>query len=44
MSYHIYYQSIGSALLLSIGLSVLARLYPPRRAAKTNIVEALAYE
>lgn len=44
MAYHIHYPSIGSALLLSIGLSVLAGLYPARRAAKTNIVEALAYE
>jgi len=44
MAYHIYWPSIGSALLLSIGLSVLAGLYPARRAAKTNIVEALAYE
>jgi putative ABC transport system permease protein len=44
MSYHIHYPSIGSALLLSIGLSVLAGLYPARRAAKTNITEALAYE
>jgi putative ABC transport system permease protein len=44
MSYHIHYPSVGSALLLSIGLSVLAGLYPARRAAKTNIVEALAYE
>jgi putative ABC transport system permease protein len=44
MSYHIYYPSIGSALLLSIGLSVLAGLYPAKRAAKTNIVEALSYE
>ena len=31
-------------MLLSIGLSVLAGLYPAMRAAKTNIVEALAYE
>jgi len=44
MSYHIHYPSIGSALLLSIGLSVLAGLYPAKRAAKTNIVEALSYE
>ncbi len=44
MSYHIHYPSIGSALLLSIVLSVLAGLYPARRAAKTNIVEALSYE
>jgi putative ABC transport system permease protein len=44
MAYHIYYPSIGSALLLSIGLSVLAGLYPAKRAAKTNITEALSYE
>ena len=44
MAYHIHYPSIGSGLLLSIGLSVLAGLYPARRAAKTNIVEALSYE
>jgi len=44
MSYHICYPSIGSALLLSIGLSVLAGLYPAKRAAKTKIVEALSYE
>jgi len=44
MSYHIHYPSIGSALLLSIGLSVLAGLYPAKRAAQTNITEALAYE
>jgi len=44
MAYHIHYPSIGSALLLSTGLSVLAGLYPAWRAAKTNIVEALAYE
>lgn len=44
MSYHIHYPSIVSALLLSIALSVLAGLYPAKRAAKTNIVEALSYE
>jgi putative ABC transport system permease protein len=44
MSYHIHYPSIVSAMLLSIGLSVLAGLYPAKRAAKTNIVEALSYE
>jgi putative ABC transport system permease protein len=44
MAYHIHYPSIGSALLLAIGLSVLAGLYPAWRAARTNIVEALAYE
>ncbi len=44
LAYHIYYPSIGSALLLAIGLSVLAGIYPAWRAAKTNITEALAYE
>jgi len=44
MSYHIHYPSIVTALLLSIALSVLAGLYPAKRAAKTNIVEALSYE
>jgi putative ABC transport system permease protein len=44
MAYHLHWPSIGSALLLSIGLSVLAGIYPAHRAAKTNIVEALAYE
>lgn len=44
MAYHIYYPSIGSALLLSIVLSVFAGFYPAHRAAKTNIVEALSYE
>jgi ABC-type antimicrobial peptide transport system permease subunit len=44
MSYHVHYPSIGSALLLAIGLSVLAGLYPARRASKTNITEALSYE
>jgi putative ABC transport system permease protein len=44
ITYHIHYLSIGSSLLLSIGLSVLAGLYPAKRAAKINIVEALSYE
>jgi putative ABC transport system permease protein len=44
MAYHIHYPSIASGLLLSISLSVLAGLYPARRAAKTNITEALSYE
>jgi len=44
VTYHIHYASIGWALLLSAGLSALAGLYPARRAAKTNIVQALAYE
>ena len=44
VQYHIHYASIGWSLLLSVGFSALAGLYPARRAAKTNIVEALSYE
>jgi putative ABC transport system permease protein len=44
MEYHIYTESIFWALALSTGLAALAGLYPARRAAKTNIVEALSYE
>jgi putative ABC transport system permease protein len=44
ITYHIHYGSIAWALLLAIGLAVLAGLYPARRAAKTNITEALSYE
>jgi putative ABC transport system permease protein len=32
------------ALLLAAGLSALAGMIPARRAAKTNIVEALSYD
>ncbi len=44
MVYRVHYPSLAWALLLAAGLSALAGLYPARRAAKTNIVEALAYE
>ena len=44
LQYHIHYASIFWALLFSVGFSALAGLYPARRAAKTNIVEALSYE
>jgi hypothetical protein len=44
VAYHIHYPSVVLALLLSIGFSALAGLYPARRAAKTNVVEALSYE
>jgi putative ABC transport system permease protein len=44
MAYHIHYPSIVSALLLAVGLSMLAGVYPAWRAAKTNITEALSYE
>jgi putative ABC transport system permease protein len=44
MQYHVNYPSIAWALALSILLAALAGVYPARRAAKTNVVEALAYE
>jgi putative ABC transport system permease protein len=44
MQYHINYASIIWALVLSTSLAALAGVYPARRAARTNIVEALAYE
>ncbi len=44
MEYHIYPASILWALGLSTMLAALAGVYPARRAAKTNIVEALSYE
>jgi putative ABC transport system permease protein len=44
MQYHINFASIGWALALSTLLSALAGIYPAQRAAKINIVEALAYE
>ncbi len=44
VQYCIPYVSIAWAMVMSVGLSALAGLYPARRAAKTNIVEALVYE
>jgi putative ABC transport system permease protein len=44
VEYCIPYGSILWALIMSVGLSALAGMYPARRAAKTNIVEALSYE
>ncbi len=44
MRYHISYASIVWAIVLSTLLAALAGIYPARRAAKTNIVEALSYE
>jgi putative ABC transport system permease protein len=44
MQYHIYYASVLWAMFISPLLAALAGLYPARRAAKTNIVEALSYE
>jgi putative ABC transport system permease protein len=44
MQYHIDLISIFWALGLSTVLAALAGVYPARRAAKTNIVEALSYE
>jgi putative ABC transport system permease protein len=36
--------SIVWALFMAAGLAALAGIYPARRAAKTNVVEALTYE
>jgi putative ABC transport system permease protein len=44
MHYSIDYASIFWAVGLSALLAALAGVYPARRAAKTNIVEALSYE
>jgi len=44
MQYHVYYASILWAIALSIVLAACAGIYPAKRAAKTNIVEALSYE
>ncbi len=44
MQYHVDVASVFWALCLSTVLAALAGLYPARRAAKTNIVEALSYE
>ena len=42
--YHMHYGAMAWAMLLGVGLAALAGLYPARRAAATNIVEALTYE
>jgi putative ABC transport system permease protein len=42
--YFIPYGSIAWALVMSAGLAALAGIYPARRAARTNVVEALTYE
>ena len=44
MQYHVDYSSILWAVALSTLLAALAGVYPARRAAKINIVEALSYE
>ncbi len=44
MHYHVDYSAIAYAIALSTMLAALAGVYPARRAAKTNIVEALSYE
>jgi putative ABC transport system permease protein len=44
MRYHVNYAAIFWALGISTLLAALAGVYPAQRAAKTNIVEALAYE
>ena len=42
--YVIDYSALARAIVLAVGFSALAGLYPAWRAAKTNVVEALAYE
>lgn len=42
--YSIPYFSILWALLLSVAMAAISGIYPALRAARTNIVEALAYE
>ncbi len=44
MQYHVDFTSLVWALALATLLAALAGVYPARRAAKTNIVEALSYE
>lgn len=44
MTYQVNYPALLWAVLLSTLLAAIAGLYPARKAAKTNIVEALAYE
>jgi len=44
LSYQIHAPALAGALLLAVVLSALAGVYPARRAATTNIVEALNYE
>jgi putative ABC transport system permease protein len=44
MQYYVHWVSIFWAIVLSALLAALAGVYPAQRAAKTNIVEALAYE
>ena len=44
MQYHVYYAAIFWAIILSVVLAAFAGIYPAQRAARINIVEALAYE
>ncbi len=44
VKFHVPVPTVLLALALSAALAALAGTYPARRAAKTNIVEALAYE
>lgn len=43
-AYFVPYSSLAWALLLSVAVAAVSGIYPARRAAKTNIVEALSYE
>jgi len=42
--YYIPYDAVVWAIILSIVISALAGLYPARRAANTDVMEALTYE
>ncbi len=44
LRYEVHGPSLVLALLISVAVAALSGLYPALRAAKTNIVEALAYE
>lgn len=43
-AYYLPYSSLILALVISVNVSALSGIYPAWRAARTNIVEALAYE
>ena len=44
MRYAVHVPSLVLALLISVIIAAVSGLYPAWRAARTNIVEALAYE
>lgn len=44
IGYRVHFAALAGALLLALILSALAGIYPARRAAATNIAEALSHE